>query len=99
MEKYNNVAKKVFSEEKGKIFIGGEEINAEMLRVLKDQAFSFRTTQLYEVLRATILNEAYDIALNQSGKSGSIETDVQYAKMMKHWQYVIDNILDKLKTK
>ena len=99
LETYNNIIKKVFSEDKGKIFIGGEEINSEMLRVLKDQAFAFRTTQLYETLRATILNEAYDIALIQSGKSGSIENDVQYAKAMKHFMFVVDNILDKLKTK
>ncbi len=44
-------------------------------------------------MRATILNEAYDIALNQSGKSGSVEEDVKYAKAMKHWQYVIDNLM------
>lgn len=93
LERYNDLAKRVFTFKKGKVFIGGEEVSEEVLRVLKDQAFSFKTTNLYEVMRATILNEAYEIALDQSGKSGSIEDDVNYAKIMKHWQYVIDNIL------
>lgn len=92
-EQYNNLSEKAFLVKSGKIFIGGVEPSAEVLRVLKDQAFSFKTTNLYEVMRSTILNEAYDIALNQSGKSGNIEDDVKYAKMMKHFQYVIDNIL------
>ncbi len=92
-QQFNSLASKAFLVKDGKVFIGGIEPSAEVLRVLKDQAFSFKTTNLYEVMRATILNEAYDIALNQSGKSGNIENDVNYAKMMKHWQYVIDNIL------
>lgn len=93
LETFNKISEKAFLIKEGKILIGGIEPSAEVLRVLKDQAFSFQTTNLYEVIRSTILNEAYDIALNQSGKSGSIEHDVNYAKMMKHWQYVVDNIL------
>lgn len=93
LEQFNDISKKAFKVEAGKIHIGGVEVSDELLRVLKDQAFSFKTTNLYEVMRATILNEAYDVALVQSGKSGSVEEDVRYAKAMKHWQYVIDNIL------
>lgn len=93
LETFNNISEKAFLVKNGKVFLGGIEPSAEILRILKDQAFSFKTTNLYEVMRATILNEAYDIALNQSGKSGSVEDDVKYAKAMKHWQYVIDNIL------
>ncbi len=93
LETFNSISEKAFLVKDGKVFIGGIEPSAEVLRVLKDQAFSFKTTNLYEVMRSTILNEAYDIALNQSGQSGNIEKDVNYAKMMKHWQYVIDNIL------
>lgn len=67
-----------------------------MLDVLREQSRYFKTSQLYEVLKNTIINEC--------SISGLIKSEnwehVLFAKSLYHWQFVLDNILDKLtKTK
>ncbi len=82
----------VFTEHKGEIYIGKEKIKAELYDILREQARYFKTSQLYEVLRSTIINEAHNAALIQS-------TDfeqVKFAKALYHWQFVLDNIIKKL---
>ena len=86
---------RVFTEFKGKYYIGKEEIQPEVLSILKDQARSFKSTQLYEVLKATLQNEASNLALIQSTKW----EDINYAKALWHVQYVLDNLLNKLDKK
>lgn len=99
LDNFSSIENRIFFEDKGKIYIGGEEVKPDVLDVLREQARYFETSQLYEVLRATIINEAYDMALKQSGKSGDLLADVNTAKMLYHWQFVLDSILFKLKRK
>ena len=73
-------------------YLGKEKINPEVLRVLKDQAENFKTTELYEFFRATVQNEASNLALIQATNWES----VQFAKALWHWQHVLDNILQSL---
>jgi hypothetical protein len=47
---------------------------------------------LYEVLDATITNEAYNLALIQSKDMDNVYS----AKMLHHWNFVLKNILKKL---
>lgn len=89
---FSNIEDRVFSEKKGKIYIGKEEIKADVRELLKDQSNWLQSSQWYEIFRATILNEAFDIALNQSTDFDQ----VRFAKAMKHWQLVMDNILLRL---
>ena len=91
-----NLRKLVFSEKGGKVFLGGEEVKPEMLSVLCEQAKYLQTSQILEVLNATIVNEAANLALVQSGNSGNLERDVITAKMLHHWNFVLQNIIHKL---
>lgn len=86
----------VFKEEKGKFYIGGELVQPHVLSVLKDQAQYFVKSQLLELLDATCKNEAANIAVIQSGNSGDIVRDVMSAKMLHHWNFVLQNMIIKL---
>jgi len=85
--------KNIFEAKNGKIFIGREEIKPELLDVLRTQAHNFKTSELYDTFHATLLNESYDLALNQSQNWDH----VQFAKALKHMVFVLDNMLLKLK--
>lgn len=95
LEQFNTLAKRIFTEVKGKVYIGGEEIKPDVLEVLQDQARNLQTSQLYEILKATIINESADLALKQSQKW----EDVNFAKALYHIMYVLDNILLNLRKK
>jgi hypothetical protein len=93
---YKDIEDKIFLVDKtGKVFIGGDEVKADMLDVLRTQAYNLKSSELYEVFRATIINEAYNLALKQSANFDN----VQFAKALYHWEYVLDNILLKLSGK
>src|ERR1035437_2729131 len=80
---------KVFTEHKGKIYIGKEEIKPELLAILKEQAKYLESSQIYEILNATIINEANNMALIQSTEWEHILS----AKMLHHWNYVLRNMV------
>lgn len=92
LPKFTDSESRVFTELKGKFYIGTEEIQPAVLSILKDQAANFKTSQLYEVIIATLQNEASNLALVQSTKW----EDVNYAKALWHVQYVITNMIHKL---
>lgn len=92
LPKFTDVQSRVYTEIKGKVYIGTEEIQPAVLAILKDQAQNFKTSQLYEIIKATLQNEASTLALIQSTKW----EDVNYAKSLWHVQYVIDNFINKL---
>lgn len=92
---FNSIEERVFTEIKGKIYIGKEEIKPELLDILREQARYLSTSQLYEVLLATLKNEASNLALIQSKDWES----VQAAKMLWHCAYVIENMVEGLKAK
>lgn len=94
-EQFNLLAKNVFTEDKGKVFIGGEEMKPEVLDLLREQARYLETSQLYEVFKSTIINESAELALKQSQNF----EQVQFAKALYHLLYVFDNMILSLKKK
>jgi hypothetical protein len=92
---FNKLQERVFSDNKGRLLLGGEEIKPELRDVLRQQAHNLKTSDLYDILRSTILNESANIALIQSKDY----EQVQFAKALYHWQFVLDNILNKLSDK
>ena len=82
----------IFKEEKGKIYIGGEEIKPAMLDVLKGQAKFIKTSNLFEIFNATIMNEAFDLGVSQSKNWDN----VLYAKALIYWNTVFNKIIKKL---
>lgn len=95
-EDFLSLESKVFLQKGLNIYIGGELITEQMRGILRDQAQNFQTSNLYEILNATIINEASNLALLQSGKSGDIEQDVRFAKALHHWNYVLRNMINAL---
>lgn len=84
--------KNIFSEQNGEIYIGGERISPQIRELLRDQSKNFQTTQLWEILQASILNEAYNLALVQSQNFDH----VQFAKALSHWGKFMERVLIKL---
>lgn len=85
--------KKVFEDRKGVLFIGGEEIKPDLRDILREQAKYMETSQLFEMLIATIENEAADMALNKS----LVWNHVLSAKMLKYWGDVFKKMVNTLK--
>lgn len=86
------IQSKVFKEEKGKIFIGGHETDPALRSLLRDEAEALQKTRLWEILNASVLDEAYNLALLQSQDW----TAVQFAKSLKHWSHFMINVIHKI---
>ena len=89
---FSSLESKVFIQQGNNIYIGGILVNDQMRGILRDQAKSFQTTNLFEILNATITNEAGNLALIQSANM----EHVQYAKALHHWNHVLKNMIHKL---
>ena len=85
---------RIFSEEKGVIRIGGEEIKPEFRNVLREQADGLLRSELYEIFQATLYNESARLAL----QSPSLEA-VQYAKALYYLNTSMRKIFTKLAEK
>lgn len=83
---------KVFLQKGESIYVGRELVNETMRSLLRDEAKNFKTTHLYEILNATITNEAANLALIQSSNYDHI----QYAKALHHWNHVLKNMIHAL---
>jgi hypothetical protein len=87
----DNIVKNIYSKEKDGIYLGGEKVRPEYLDVLKTQAFNLEKSELWDILRATLINEASDSALK------SVNWDnVQFAKALRYYVTAIDKILKDL---
>lgn len=80
---------KVFREEKGEIYIGGEKIKPEFRSLLREQAKYLLTSQLYEVFVNTARNEANEMALNKS----TTWDHVLSAKQLAYWSKIFTSLL------
>lgn len=90
--KFDSIESKVFLEKNGNIYIGKELITEQMRGILRDQAKNFQTTNLYEILNATIINESFDIGVTQSSNF----EHTQYAKALIYWNKVMLKIINAL---
>ena len=86
------IESKVFTKKGETIFVGGVPVTEQMRSVLRDQARVFQTSNLFELLDATIINESADLALKQSANFDH----VQYAKALHHWNHVLKNLIHAL---
>ncbi len=84
--------KGIFQEMGGKVFIGGQEVSESVRSVLRDQARSFMSSQLWEIFEATIVNESGRMALLQSQNWEHVLS----AKQLHHWHHVLKNIIHSL---
>ena len=86
---FSEIGSKVFSEKGGVVYIGGEAVTPSIRSLLRDQAKSFQTTQLWEIMNASTTDEAYKLALIQSTDFDQVKS----AKMLHHWGHFMRNII------
>ena len=89
---FSTIEKRIFSNYGGKSYIGGVEVTEQIRSLLREQARYINSSQLLELLNATITNEAGNLALVQS----STFEQVQFAKALHHWNFVLRSMLTKL---
>lgn len=88
--KFKEIENKIFSKEKGVIRIGGEELTKQARDLFREQAKYLQTSQIWEVIDATITNEASSLALLQSTNF----EQVQFAKALFYWKTSMENMID-----
>ena len=89
------VTQRIFTEIDGVCYIGGEKVSQEILNLLKEQARYIQTSQLWEIMSATLIQESVNLALAQSQNYEHVLS----AKMLYHWQHVMKNMIIKLAKK
>lgn len=89
---FSQIENRIFSETKEGIWLGKEPINATMRDLLREQAKGVQSSQLWEVLNASIANEAINLALIQSKDFDH----VQFAKALWHYSTFMRNVILKL---
>lgn len=63
---FKNLEKRIYEEYMGKLYIGHEEITPQVREVLREQAQYILTSNFWEIVEATMINEASQLALMQS---------------------------------
>lgn len=86
------IESRIFKSVGERVFIGGIEVSEQMRGVLRDQARSFETSQMWELIGASLLNEAANLALIDSQHWDH----VQFAKALKHSSHFINNVVHTL---
>lgn len=83
--------KNIYRKEKDGIYLGNEKVRPEYLDVLRTQASNLKRSELWDILSATLKNEASSSALK------SLNWDnVQFAKALQYYVIAIDTILKDL---
>ena len=94
MDSFNDIAERFFKvdEKTKKLLIGNQEIPDVLRSVLKDEALYIQKSRLWEIIQATIVQEASTAALI---KSENWE-HVLIAKSLHRWGYIVKNLLHAL---
>lgn len=86
---FTEVQAHVFAERGGKVFIGGVEVTPQLRSTLRDEAEYLQHSRLWEILNASLTNEAYDIALRQA-----VDMElVNFGKSIHHVAHFIRNVI------
>lgn len=88
LDSLTNLEKKIYRESEGRVFIGGEEVKPEILSLLKEQARYIESSQFWEVLHATLINESVRAAWESKNWDA-----VQYSKALKYTDTIIRNMI------
>lgn len=83
------VESRVFTQVGKDIYIGRDKVDATLRSLLRDEAKNLQTTRLWEILNASVVNEAYNLALIQSTDFEQVLS----AKMLKHWAHFMLNVI------
>lgn len=88
---FKAIESKVFTQKGDSIYVGGELIGETMRSLLRDQARSLQTSNLFEILDATITNEASSLLL----QAGTVE-HLQYGKALHYWNKILKKTINAL---
>lgn len=86
---FTDIESRIYKQVGNDVYIGKDKINEAMRSALRDDAKMIEASRLWEILNASALNEAYDIALIRS-----LDFDqVRFAKALKHWIHFMRNVI------
>ena len=86
---FTDIEKHIFSKIGSDIYIGKDKVQPALRSLLRDESKKIQAMRLWDVLNASIINEAYDLALRQSQNF----EQVQFAKALRHWSHFMMNVL------
>lgn len=89
---FHTLSLRVFDAEK--MTIGGMPITPQMKDLYKEQARYLLTSNIWEVIEATVISEAGNLAL----KSSADWQHVQFAKALDYWHTIVAKMLRQLST-
>jgi len=89
LPKFLDLESRVLTVVGNNIYIGKDKVDPILRGLLRDEAKSLQTTRLWEILNASVINEAYNLALLQSKNF----EEVVSAKMLKHWSFFMLNMM------
>lgn len=87
----SGIEENLFSEEKGKILIGGEEVPDQLLQSLRDEAEYLLRSRLWEILVVSARNESVKMLLQSTNME-----HVQFGKALSHWTNFISKVIIRL---
>lgn len=87
-----DIESRVFTQVGNDIYIGKDKIDQTLRSVLRDEAKNIQSSRLWEILNASAINEAYNLALIQSKNFDEVTS----AKMLKHWSFFMVNVIHTL---
>lgn len=83
---------RVFRQQTDGLYIGTDKIDNVLRSVLRDEAVYILNSRIWEVLNATIVNEASSLALKNSMNWDHVLS----AKQLYYWQQAMEKIIKKL---
>lgn len=92
---FASIEARVFTEFKGDIYLGREKVSDDLRGVLRDEAEYFLRSRLWEVIQASIEQEAINLALIQSAQWDHVLS----AKQLHHYRHFVNNVIHKLAKK
>lgn len=84
-----DIQQRVFTQVGDDVYIGTTKIDPALRSLLRDEAKYIQQSRLWEILNASVMNESYTLALNQSQNW----ENVQFAKGMYQWAKYMINVL------
>lgn len=89
---FSTISSRIFATANGDVFLGKKKISPDLRAALRDQARALQSSQLWDILDASITNEAANLALIQSTDF----SQVRFAKALHHWNHFLRNVVHTL---
>lgn len=88
---FTSLGSKVYYQRDNKIYLGKELLIEPMKGMLRDEARFLKNSNLYEVLNATVINEAFNLSMQAANHDHT-----EYAKALYYWNTIFQKTINGL---